>query len=259
MHVASEDVSAEPTQELRAIAKASRFTSLTEMAFAITNGLKTKFQCDQVILGKVDGGRVRIASMSSFDALYPRSPGCRLIQQAMEECLDSGQRVDVHDTRVIGPTRSPAAISACIGSGGLRLAMRRWRRCRCCATASAWPCSAWCGRAASGFQSGELEEIERARPAYGPALQLVARASRNWFVQTRDTLRDGCRVAVGEEPLGTPSSRRRRSCCWPAGSALGTVNYRISMPCQVVPTRLQHFGAPFEGCWSRRTWSRVTK
>ena len=27
----------------------------------------------------------------------------------------------------------------------------------------------------------------------------------------------------------------------------GSVTYRISMPCQVVPTRLQHFGAPFEG------------
>ncbi len=74
----------------RAFVKAADFQSLHEMAFAITNTLKNKFGCDQVVLGQVQKKKVRILSISGLDDLYPKSPGVKHIQQAMEECLDHG-------------------------------------------------------------------------------------------------------------------------------------------------------------------------
>jgi multidrug efflux pump subunit AcrA (membrane-fusion protein) len=231
--------------ELRAIAKAARFTSLTEMAFAITNGLKTKFQCDQVILGKVDGGRVRIVSMSSFDALYPRSPGSRLVRQAMEECLDSGHLV------ISTPRRDWSEPAS---ARDYRL-HRQWRSSIGDSAVASVPlfCANSCVAVLSlvrpgsvGFQSGELEEIEQIAGAYGPAIQLVARASRSWLTQTRDSLRNGfqwlfARSHWGRKIVVTGVVLLATWFC------LGTVNYHISMPCQVIPTRVQHFGSPFEG------------
>ena len=233
------------SHELRAIAKAARFTSLTEMAFAITNGLKSKFQCDQVILGKVDGGRVRIVSVSSFDALYPRSPGSRLIRQAMEECLDCGHVV-------ISTPRNDWSEPAARRDFRLH---RQWRSAIGDSAVTSLPLFAGdtCVAVLSlvrpssvGFHSGELEEIKQITSVYGPALQLVARASRNWLAETRDAIREGYQWLLGPNRWGRKAG---------AASAVllvgwfcfGTVNYRISMPCQVVPTRLQHFGAPFEG------------
>ena len=245
VHKTSECDPASPDNALRALAKATRFTSLTEMAFAITNGLKTKFQCDQVILGKVDGGRVRIVSMSGLDALYPRSPGCRLIRQAMEECLDSG-RVVVSAPR--GDWSDPAA------HRDFRL-HRQWRSSIGDSAVASIPlladdaCVAVLSLVRPGsvsFQSGELKEVEQLASVYGPALQLVARASRNWFAQTRESLRESCAWLFARNRWGRQAVAGA-VVLLVAWFLLGTVNYHISMPCQVIPTQVRHFGAPFEG------------
>ena len=97
-----------------------------------------------------------------------------------------------------------------------------------------------------GFQSDELKEISELAGAYVPALQLVARASRGWLAQTRDSLRDSLLWLFARNRWG-----RRVTAA--AGVLLavwfcvGTWEYRLSTPCQLTPTRLQHCAAPYEG------------
>lgn len=71
------------------ILRAASHRSLHEFAFAIANSLKSKTGCEQVCLGLVRGRRIQMLCISGLDNLYPRSPGAKLINQAMEECLDA--------------------------------------------------------------------------------------------------------------------------------------------------------------------------
>lgn len=69
---------------------ASRFRTLDEMAFSLTNSIKTRLNCIEVSLGIVRRSRVRLLAISGLDAVYRRTPGAMRISQAMEECLDHG-------------------------------------------------------------------------------------------------------------------------------------------------------------------------
>ncbi len=69
---------------------ASRFRSLDELAFSLTNSIKTRLNCIEVSLGIVRRSKVRLLSISGLDAVYRRTPGAMRISQAMEECLDHG-------------------------------------------------------------------------------------------------------------------------------------------------------------------------
>jgi hypothetical protein len=234
-----------PDAVQRALAKAARFESLTELAFAMANGLKTKFQCEQVVLGKVVANRVQIVCMSSLDTLYPRSPGSRLIRQAMEECLDAGRRF----------CSKPRGEWSGTGHGHDGRLHRQWRAALGDAAVASIPLFSGpdCVAVLSlvrpgkvGFRGDELEEIEQLAGAYGPAIHLVDRACRSWLACTRDAARAG--VAW----LLAPRHRGRQVLSVAVAALViwfcfGTVQYRISVPCQVVPTKVQHFAAPFEG------------
>ncbi len=229
----------------RALARAARFGSVTELAFAITNGMKTKFQCDQVALGKVRGGSIRLWSLSGMDGLYPRSPGSRLICQAMEECVDSGRTIY---------SRASNDWSASELRQDYRL-HRQWRTAIGDAAVASIPllvdqqCVAVLSvtRPGSvGFRGGELEEIEQLVSAYAPALQLVERATRGWLAQTRDTVREGLLWLVARNCWG----RRVTALAVVAlvtWFCFGTIDYHVSTPCQLKPSRLLHCAAPFEG------------
>ncbi len=229
----------------RAISRAARFGSVTELAFAMTNGLKTKFHCDQVALGKVERGRVRLLSLSGMDALYPRSPGTRLIRQAMEECLDCGHTIYSRP----GNDWSSSGIRP-----DFRL-HRQWRSAVGDATVASIPLFAddQCVAILSvrrpgsvGFQAGELDEIGQLAGGYAPAMQLVERATRNWFAQTRDALRQGLAWFLVRNCWG----RRLTAAAavllvtW---FCMGTMDYRLATSCQLTPMQVYHCAAPFEG------------
>ena len=228
-----------------AVDRASRFGSLTELAFAITNGLKTKYQCDRVVLGQVTGRRVRVLSISGMDALYPRSPGTRLIRQAMEECLDHGQMI----------VSRPGGQWVDDGTSADFRLHRQWRAAVGDAAVASIPLFSndQCVAVLSvtrpggvGFQCEELSEISKVVGAYGPALQLVARASRNWVTQTRDSLRESLAWLVVRNRWGRKLVAAT-AVCLAVWFCFGRVNYRLSIPCQIAPTQVRHFAAPFEG------------
>ena len=72
-------------------------------------------------------------------------PACRLIRQAMEECLDFGAGISTPRSDWAEPTARRDFHF--IDSGGPRSGMRPSRRCPCLRKDSAWPCSAWYGQA----------------------------------------------------------------------------------------------------------------
>jgi multidrug resistance efflux pump len=228
-----------------AVERASRFGSLTELAFAITNALKTKYQCDRVVLGQVVRQRVRLLSISGMDALYPRSPGTRLIRQAMEECLDHGQVIC---------SRPGSQWSDDGRNADFRL-HRQWRSAVGDAAVASIPlfsndrCVAVLSVSRPGgvgFQREELAEINTAVSAYGPALELVARASRSWAAQTRDSLRESLAWLLVRNRWGRKLVAAT-AVCLAMWFCFGRVNYHLSVPCQIAPTQIRHFSAPLEG------------
>ena len=197
------------------------------------------------MLGKVQRGRVRLLSLSGMDGLYPRSPGTRLIREAMEECLDSGEKIYSKP----GNDWSSSAIKQ-----DYRL-HRQWRSAIGDAAVASVPlladddCVAILSltRPGSvGFQSDELNEIGQLAGAYAPAIQLVDRASRGWFAQTRDTLRHGLLWLVARNRWGrrVTAAAMVLLATW---FCAGTMQYRLSTPCQLMPTCVHHCAAPFEG------------
>lgn len=81
------------------ISQAGSYDSLHQYAFAITNGLKAKFGCDEVAISILRNQKARILSISGMDCLHPRSPGTKALQQAMEEAADAGTSVVAPDNQ----------------------------------------------------------------------------------------------------------------------------------------------------------------
>ncbi|MGB0715730.1 MAG: efflux RND transporter periplasmic adaptor subunit [Phycisphaerae bacterium] len=73
--------------------KTAACDSPIELAFTITNELRNKLACEQVILGMVKHARVNIISISGLDEVKKQSPGVVCMTGAFEECLDAGMPI----------------------------------------------------------------------------------------------------------------------------------------------------------------------
>ena len=80
-------------EEVHFLSKAAGYSGLHEFAFAVTNNLRTKVDCEQVTLSRVVRKRVKILSISGIDDPNPRTPGVLEMTQAQEECVD--QRIPI--------------------------------------------------------------------------------------------------------------------------------------------------------------------
>ncbi len=81
------------------VTQAAGYKSLHKYAFAITNGLKAKLNCDEVAIGMLHKEKARLLSVSGMDSLHPRSPGSKSMQHAMEEAADAESIVVAPDNR----------------------------------------------------------------------------------------------------------------------------------------------------------------
>lgn len=98
------------------VSKAAEYESLQEFAFAVVNNLKGKMNCDQVAFGLIQGKHVHVLCLSGFDHIYPRSPGVRVLEQAMSECLDAKRPICSQHDHKYG-TEPIASGHASIASG----------------------------------------------------------------------------------------------------------------------------------------------
>ncbi len=77
----------------RVFTRAGQFRDLYEFAYTITNSARQRFHCDQAAMGVVRGGKVDVLCISGLDQVKRRSPGVRVLEQAMGECFDCGRPV----------------------------------------------------------------------------------------------------------------------------------------------------------------------
>jgi multidrug resistance efflux pump len=82
--------------------EATRFVSA---ALAFCNGLATRFRCERVSLGWLEGGYIHLRAMSRTEQFDRKMAAAQAMEKAMEECLDQ-------DEEILWPTPEGANIVA---------------------------------------------------------------------------------------------------------------------------------------------------
>jgi hypothetical protein len=70
--------------------EATRFLAA---ALAFCNGLATRFRCDRVSLGWVEGGYIRLRTMSRTEQFDRQMAAAQALEVAMEECVDQDEEI----------------------------------------------------------------------------------------------------------------------------------------------------------------------
>ncbi len=229
----------------RAVVKASDFKSLHELGFAITNSMKNKFSCEQVVLSYVKGSKLQIISISGLDDVYPNSPGVKKIHSAMEECYDFA---DVICSQIEDDwTETSVTSNHCLH--------RAWHIENGSAPVASVPLMV--GDNCIGilsftrakkfpFTQVELSKIVETVSPFAPAMMLVAKAERGLWNHMTDSAKKGASWFFA------PRSYQRKlvAALLLAGMAyfcLAKTDYQVTTTSQITPSDVQVFAAPFEG------------
>ncbi len=225
-----------------ALGRAAAAESVEQLAFAITNNLRNKLDCEHVALGLVQGRRVRPVSISGLDQIAPRSPGVVEIVAAMEECLDAG--LPLSSDGLGGVERGP--------HGRLHAQWQRATRGAAVATlplcAQGKPIAivALRRRGATPFSREELDRIARLIGPHVAALPLLQVARRSALRHVRDDLLQASAQLLrpghwGRKALIVAMVALAGWC------AFGTLPYRVASPAAIRPGAQRILSMPFDG------------
>lgn len=228
---------------MQALAKASGSSTKHELAFSITNNLRNKTGCDQVVLGMVIRKNIRILSLSGFDDVPKRSPGVQKIIAAMEECFDHGNMI-VYQTE--GQWSEDKITS------GHRL-HRQWHEATGGAAVVTMPLYTDDGcefllsmrrKADKPFGSEELEKIRDLVVPFAPAIILVNKAQRSVVNHAIETTYQTAHAFI------KPERWLRKvmivaTVLFALWFMFGSMPYTVSVPCKIAPAKLRHVVAPY--------------
>lgn len=246
---ASERATATPDTDGRsaagAIGRASAYSGLTELAFALTNNLRNKLGCDQVIMGVPRQGRVKIVAISGLDSVKPRSPGTAVVREALEETLD--------ERRVVCSQNDDAWQGRSVSTNH-RL-HRAWHESAGNAAVASIPLFAedeivaLIGIRRRGGEPFTLDELNKVAELVGPfgtAIPVVTRASRGMLAHALDSL--GASVARLFSKRGWGHRLVAVStACFLAWFVFGSLPYRITVNAVLAPRDVTELAAPFAG------------
>lgn len=227
-----------------ALARVAGVSTPTELAFMLTNTLRTKLACEQVVMGLVQRRRVRIAAISGLDDVHPRSPGVQQIRGAMEECLDAGAPIVCQNDDAWGAERltqgyrihqqwhggaggdGVGSIPLRVGEHIVAILSLRWR-------------------ASEPMRRDQFDQISKLVEPYMPALGLVQRASRGLLHHTRDVVAGavGSLLAPGKLGRKLVATLALVGLFW---FCFGTRPYEVTVSARLVPAQQRHLAAPFE-------------
>lgn len=229
-------------EEVSRIRKVAEFTSEVELAYAITNKLRTKDGAVQVALGGVQEGQVKILSVSGLDDIAPRSPGIKNIRFAMQECADMGEVLTCQESGLEGI------------NNGARL-HRKWKEDTGDANVVSIPLFDDSELVAvlsiqrqlkAAFDKEELEEFRTQVEPYAAGLEMVRIARRSLFSHFKST------VSQAFKTIMLPGAWGRKTVL--AGSLVallwalyGSMSYSITAPCALSPSSGRHVAAAFDG------------
>lgn len=223
--------------------KAASFESVDQLAFSITNGVRTKMGLEQVSIAFVHGQRCRMRSISGLDHVNPRSPGVQHIVAAMEECLDA---------------RTPLA--ACAddtlmeeGFPPARRLHRQWSESAGGAAVATIPLRA--GQQITAVLGIRLLRDERVSPEVVEKIRATIEPLMPMFAllyDARRSLRQHCQDALCRQVrlLFGPGSTTRKfvfaliaiTLLW---TAFGSVDFTVSARCSVAASVSRVVAAPF--------------
>lgn len=236
------DAAPQAEEEVGRIRKVSAFTSEVELAYAITNKLRTKDGAVQVALSSLSHGKLKMLSISGLDEIAPRSPGIKNIRFAMQECADMGVAMISQEQVVDGV------------NGGGRL-HRQWRESVGDANVASLPL--YCDeqlvavlsiqrQAKASFAQEDLEEFRAAVEPYAAGLEMVRVARRSLWSHLWGS------VSKTLSALAKPGAWGRKALAvsvavFAAWSIYGTIPFSISAPCGLSPSAGRHVAAGFDG------------
>ena len=224
-----------------AVVRAASYSSLSEFAFAITNGLKTKLACDEVSLGIVKSDRVRVLCISGLDDAYPRTPGSVLIQQAMEECLD-------REAHISFPSQSPTDVAPAFALH------QQWQQESGSAFVASFPlvveeeCVGVVSVRTSspaGLSSEQIKSTQHILNPLAPGLVLLQQANQSLREHAVERTRD----AITKIKPTTNSKRVAWAACLILSlyAVFCTTDYVVQVPCTIVAENMTEVSAPFAG------------
>ncbi len=237
----------EPVQAsaAKALQNAAGYDSADKLAFALTNQLKTKSACDQVILGRVRNKKVEIVTISGIDEVKKRSPGVVQLQQALDEGFDHGEIV-------IYPPEATADLG--LGQPDLRL-HRQWHEGTGGGSVASFPLRRGDGieymvglrrEARNPFQKGEVEKYREMLDPYAGALVLLEEANRGLLRHVRDSVQAACAEMTKPGGWG-PKSIAASAVAVILWFFLGSMAFEVSAPCLLEPAEVRNFAAPVDG------------
>jgi biotin carboxyl carrier protein len=224
---------------VQALAAANGAKSRMALAMSITNQLRSKIGCEQVILAEVRRNRPRLVSISGFAEVPERAPGVTVALDAMCEALDArrpvcwngpdqANRYALHQ-KWSNDVDGAAVATIPLMSGDAVTALLAIRHAP--------------GRR---FSDEDLKKIADAALPYASALQLVHRATRTARQHLVEAVSQG--VTTAFRPRSLP-----RTFAWLAGLAacawfaFGTVQDTATVRCRVASAGANHLAMPFEG------------
>lgn len=221
------------------------YTSAEELAYTITNELRTTLTADMVAAGLVQDSRVHILSISGLDEVRKQSPGVVVLRAAMEECLDAKEVIVCQ--REEGWTEKPI-------SSGHRL-HKQWHASAKGDAVTSIPLKVGSRIAAilsirrrpdKPFKAKTLDEICKNVEPFVPTLVLARNASRGLFRHGLDSLRHAIHnlLTAGHWSMKAGVATAALFLLW---FFFGKINYDLTVPATLRAANPIHIAAPFDG------------
>lgn len=225
---------------MQSIANSARFENVQEFAFRLAHSLRTRTGCNEIAIGRIVRHRAVLLANTSAESPQARAAATEAFCQAMEECWDLDEPV----------------VAQCAGDAPARKAPKLHQDLRdqlggaCLVSIPIRTSSAklvvTCVRAEAAFTESEIERLQQTLQQMAPAVDLVERATRSMLRHATDRVQ---RFAARS------SVPRRVAKLMLAGTlmlvaawfAFGSTSHEIAVRCEVLPERVLHITAPFDG------------
>lgn len=224
----------------RILARAGSYETLEGFAHALTNALRSRAQCSEVMFGEVRRSRIRLLSVSGIDEPKLKVAGTLLARQAMEECLDLRMPVAIRGgSETTGVMRYPLHEKWSQSAGGAAILTVPILNGDDEVTAVL----SFVRSSEQPFDQEEVEKFESTLSQLGIAVPLLQRSERSLLQHVVASTVGRLRRMRSLRNLLT-TSLLVGAIAW---FAFGTISHNVVVPCQVAARQVFHIGAPFEG------------
>lgn len=220
------------------------------LAYSMAARLKNRYALDQVIVGFVRGLGVRVVAVCGLDEVRASNPGIKVVQGAMEECLDhdapivcqgqqfASQNEEIEDNFRLHKQWSHSVGGDSVGSFPVKTGKRTM------AIISVRVASAM------GLHEENLVNYAQELESYSALMNVARNASRNLFDHAGDSIKNTLQKVYGRKSWKTYTLLTALGLLmlW---LMFGTISYNLAVPCQVTSANPRVVSSPREGVLQR--------